>query len=181
MCIHSDEKAETYVWTEPAPPGMLNPFIAANGTPVGFDLRKNPRRANRDEFQRHDRYSLFSQPVKNVRLLCKDFPWAIEIKDEWVVCGKVWERIYEELQKEITETEWAMMKEERRGKVDRALRHREAESGNRDMKPKRIDWLGETTVFVGLDRDDALVRQRMLPGSKNEIDTWVIRMVRRER
>ena len=49
------------------------------------------------------------------------------------------------------------------------------------MRPKRIDWLGETTVFVGLDRDDALVRQRTLPGSKNEIDTWAIRMVRRER
>ena len=160
----------------PAPPGMLYPFIAVGGIPVLFDLRKDPRRANRHEFERHDRYSLFSQPVKNVRLVCKDFPWPIEIKDEWVVCGTIWEKVYNELQVYITESEWALASEEVRRRIDRAVRFREAETGNRELRPRRIDWLGEKTLFAGLERDNAYVQSAALPGKREMVDTWVIRL-----
>lgn len=158
---------------------MLYPFIAAAGTPVQFDLRKDPRRANRPEFERHDRYSLFSQPVKNVRLVCKDFPWPIEIKNEWIVCGTVWEKVYHELQAYITESEWTLAGEEVRRRINRAVRFREAETGNRELRPKRIDWLGEKTLFSGLEKDNGYVDGIALPGRKETVDTWVIRLTRR--
>ena len=144
-----------------------------------FDLRKDPRRASPQEFYRHSGWSLFSQPVKHARFVCRDFPWPVEIRDEWVTCGVVWEKIYHTLQEYITETEWAMASDAQRHKIERAVRFREAESGNRDLKPRRIDWLGETTVFNGLQKDNRFVREVSIPGKKENMDTWVIRLARR--
>ena len=169
--------------TEPAPPGLLNPFVAATpgGTPITFDMSKEPRKAKREEYLQHYRYSLFSEPTKNVRLVCKDFPWEIVIEDERVVCGTVWERIYHELQEPMTPFEWAAAGGKGRKKIDRAVRHREASSGNNGLKPRRIDWLGENTVFGGLERDGEFVKGLTLPGEEDDdMDTWVIRFSRRQ-
>ena len=171
--------------TEPAPPGMLNPFVAAapEGTPILFDMRKEPRKAKRDEYLQHHRYSLFSEPTRDLRLVCKDFPWEIVIEDEWVVCGTVWERLYHELQERITPFEWAVAGAKGRKKIDRAVRHREAQSGNSNLKPLRIDWLGENTIFSGLERGEDFVKELTLPGEEepeDEIDTWVVKFSRRQ-
>ncbi|KAJ3535951.1 hypothetical protein NM688_g6905 [Phlebia brevispora] len=163
----------------PAPSGVLYPYIAANRTPIPFDLRKNPRRARQQEFLQHHHYSLFSQPVREMRLVCKDFPWPIEIKDEWILCGTVWQRIYDTLQEYITDSEWAIASHERRGKIYRAVRWREAETGNRNMKPRRIDWLGEKTIFAGLLKDEAFVQEIAMPGHQESMDTWIIKLSRR--
>lgn len=141
-----------------------------------FDLRKEPRKANRDAFMQHCNYSILGQTVRTLRLVCKDFPWPIEIENEWVTCGVVWLSVYAALQHPITESEWAMASEKQRDKIKRAVRHREAESGNNDMKPKRIDWLGDVTVFAGLVRDDTFVKQVTMPGRKDTVDTWVVRL-----
>lgn len=163
----------------PAPSGALYSYIAANGLPVRLDLRKNPRRANPIDFQQHFGYSLFSQPVREIRLVCRSFPWPIELRGELVLCGIVWSTLYETLQENLTDSEWAMASESRRKIIDRAVRLREAESGNRNMKPKRIDWLGEKTVFAGLERDDNFVQEIAMPERQYSIDTWVIRMENR--
>ncbi|KAF7797612.1 hypothetical protein EIP86_008812 [Pleurotus ostreatoroseus] len=164
---------------EPAPEGAIYPYIAANGAPVRLDLRKNPRRANQVDFQRHSGYSLFSRPVKELRLVCKEFPWPMEIEEEWVICGAVWSRLYDTLQEYLTDSEWALASESRRKKIDRAVRLREAETGNSNLKARRIDWLGEKTVFAGLERDDNFVQEIALPERQDNMDTWVIRMIRR--
>lgn len=167
--------------TEPAPPGVVYPFIAANTqtTAVPFDMRKDPSRSAPTEYARHNRYSLFSQPVRHLRLVSREFPWVIEIADEWVTCGTVWMRVYTALQEYLTEIEWALASEERRRKIEKAVKHREAESGNRDLRPRRIDWLGEKTMFAGLEKDEQFVKQMKMPGQKQDVDTWIIRLDRR--
>ena len=144
-----------------------------------FDMRKEPRKSNKDAYKQHCNYSILGQALRNVRLVCKDFPWPIEIKEEWVTCGAVWQSVYTALQQPITESEWAMASEKQRDRIRRAVRHREAESGNNDMKPRRIDWLGDATVFAGLVRDDAFVKQVTMPGRKDSADTWVIQLAAR--
>lgn len=158
---------------------MLYSFIAASGTPVRFDLRKEPRNANRDEFYRHQGYSVLSQPVKCIRLLCREFPWPIEIMNERVTCGTVWTRIHAVLQEPITASEWTMASPDKQKQIEKARQRRAAETRDRDGTPRRIDWLGEMTVFVGLEKDDRLVRQMTMPGMRgNGIDTWVIRLTK---
>ncbi|KAJ3535952.1 hypothetical protein NM688_g6904 [Phlebia brevispora] len=164
---------------QPAQLSTVYPYIAAGPSAIPFDMRKNPRKSNRDQFLQHHLYSLFSHPVKQVRLVSQDFPWPIDLKDDWIVCGRVWEVVYAELQKEITPIEWAMATDKQRAKILKAKQHREYKSGNNNLRPLRIDWLGETTMFAGLEKDEAFTGQLTMPGNKENMDTWVIRFTKR--
>lgn len=158
------------IFPEPAPRGILYPSIAAGDSVILFDMRKDPSQSKRDEYLRHHRYSIFSNAVKHIRLVCKDFPWQIEIHDEWITCGTIWKRLYGELQEYITEAEWTMMNESRQEVVKKAMKLREAETGIMEMRPKRIDWL-DKPMFGGLEKDESFV-QRVTWSGKEAVETW---------
>ncbi|PSR73214.1 hypothetical protein PHLCEN_2v10935 [Hermanssonia centrifuga] len=163
-------------------PGTIYPYIAAgSGPPLRFDLREDLHKSNLKEYTRHNHYSLFIQPTKHARFICKEFPWAIEIKGEWVVCGAVWSKIYEALQEDITESEWAWIcdDERQRRELERAMKQRAEKTGDKTPRPKRIDWLGEMTIFEGLEKDDVYAKKILLPGKEECVETWVIRLGRR--
>ena len=44
-----------------------------------------------------------------------------------------------------------------------------------DKQLKRIDYLGDTTIFRGLYRDEEFERLRLLPGEKKCPETWVVK------
>ena len=41
-------------------------------------------------------------------------------------------------------------------------------------KPKNVDYLGKRFMFKGFYRDERYARQRMLPGSSEISDTWLL-------
>lgn len=156
----------------------IYPHIAAGRSPVPFDLRVKPREYDPDEYERHSRYSIFLQPTKRLRLICKNFPWTIEIKDEWVHCARVWDAIYDALQKPIKASEWALIAhdESKIREIKRAARKRLDKDENEDPRPKRIDWLDEMTLFRGLERDEAFAKAVLIPGKEEDVETCVIRL-----
>lgn len=154
--------------------------MAADGTPVQLDLRKKSEYAKREEFVRHAGYSLFINPVKNIRLICREFPWTIEIKGEWVTCGLVWKKLHEALWMRITDGEWVLIAGDRGRKrtVMRAMAKRLEERPDDDPVPLRIDYLGDTTIFKGLEKDAAYAEEVLMPG-RETCETWAIRLGRR--
>jgi len=60
-----------------------------------------------------------------------------------------------------------------REKIERAARKREEKDN--DKRLKRIDWLGDTTLFKGLEKDEEFERQRLLPCAQACPETWVVR------
>ncbi|KAG1860729.1 hypothetical protein DFJ58DRAFT_778675, partial [Suillus subalutaceus] len=44
---------------------------------------------------------------------------------------------------------------------------------------KRIDWLGDTSMFEGLEKDKEFEKKRHLPGSESVAETWVVRFGKR--
>lgn len=165
----------------PAPRDTLCPAIAfGNPRALRFDMRCDPRRAQPDAFAAHAGFSLFRAPVHTLRLVARAFPWPLALTGAWVVCGRVWDALHAALQERVTAAEWALLCADgaRREAVEQAMRRRLEEDPAGARVPLRIDWLGEETVFAGLERDDAFVQSVRLPGSE-ECETWVIRMVRR--
>ena len=158
--------------------GIIYPHIAAGHTAVPFDLRERPREHDAEQYDRHSRYSLFLQPVRRVRLVCKNFPWTVEVKDEWVFCARVWDAIYNALQKPIKRSEWALIAHDERkmSEIKRARDKRLERNPEDDQCPKRIDWLGEMTLFRGLERDEAFAKKILLPGKEENVETCVIRL-----
>lgn len=158
--------------------GTIYPHIAAGLSAAPFDLRKKPREYDPGQYDRHSRYSVFLQPTRRIRLVCKNFPWTIEIKDEWVYCARIWDAIYHSLQKPISKSEWALIAhdEEKKSEIKRARDKRLEQHRDEDTRPKRIDWLGEMTLFRGLERDEAFAKRILLPGKDENMETCVIRL-----
>lgn len=48
-----------------------------------------------------------------MRLICKNFPWTIEINEGWVYCARVWDAVYSALQQPIKPSEWALIAHDR--------------------------------------------------------------------
>ena len=45
-----------------------------------------------------------------------------------------------------------------------------------DKRPKRIDFLGDVTLFKGLERDEDYEKLRLLPLSTSVPDTWLVKL-----
>lgn len=93
-----------------------------------------------------------------------------------VTCGDVWKALHSALQEPLKDSEWALVNGtsgewSRRQRVEEAAAART--SGDTELL--RIDWLGEETVFRGLDREDDFARRRLLPGGEECEETWVVR------
>jgi hypothetical protein len=120
------------------------------------------------------------QPVSHIRLICRDLPWTIDIQAQVVVCGLIWERVHAELRRRMTDAEWALVCKDgcKRRTVEKTMKRRLEEFPSDDPMPLRIDYLGETTMFKGLEKDDAYAEKILMPG-REKCETWAIRLGRR--
>ena len=115
----------------------------------------------------------------HMRIVSKAFPWQIDIVSPGnVTCEDVWNSLWSALQQPIEDSEWGFLIREKKSKeiVDAAVRRRLELDPASDRRPKRIDYLGNMTLFRGLEKDDEFAKLRQLPYSKNCEETWVVRL-----
>lgn len=148
----------------------------AKGKAIEIDLRRSDYKEGKG-LQACTGYSLLAKPVKDIQLVCREFPWVIQIKGEWVTCGLVWKSVHRALRKPITDTDWGFIARDgnRRLTVEKAMKKRLAEDPKDVAMPLRVDYLGDKAVFKGLEKDDEFVEKFLMPG-RDKWDTWVIRL-----
>lgn len=66
-----------------------------------------------------------------------------------------------------------MSDDKRRKIIEEAAKKRT--EGDNDKRFRRIDWLGETVMFKGLDKDEEFEKLRLLPGNQACPDTWLVK------
>ncbi|KAG8963261.1 hypothetical protein FRC03_003207 [Tulasnella sp. 419] len=122
--------------------------------------------------------------VPKMRIVCKNLPWPIVVKNPTgVTIRDVLEALHTELQKPFTEGEWWIAQDEDRKRVSDAWeRGCAANSGLKRKKEdglKRVDWLGDHTLFAGLSRtsrgDEELIKKRC-QDPKVQAECWVLIM-----
>jgi len=156
----------------------LNPILAADTTLVRFDVQKKPHSEILSSTYYSNRQApATATPVTHMRLFSKAFPWSIDIMNTPVInCEQVWDAVYAALQEPLADSEWGLIvdDEECRKRLEKAARKR-AEIDEEGKALKRIDWLGEKTLFKGLEKDEEFTRARLLPGLKACSETWVVK------
>ncbi|KAG6891562.1 hypothetical protein C0992_003589 [Termitomyces sp. T32_za158] len=153
-------------------------LLASDATRLQWDVRDAPPSIHPTTFYQHRHTIATQNSVKKLRIISKAFPWTIEIESpDPITCEMVWEGLYQGLQQPMQDSEWGMlcsMKKGQREAVEKAAKKRR-ELNQEDGQPlKRIDYLGEATMFAGLDRDEEFVKLRLFPGSTGVPDTWVV-------
>ena len=95
-----------------------------------------------------------------------------------VTCEDVWESLYAALQQPIVDSEWGFIIKDTKQKeaMEAAMKKRIESDPNSDKRPKRIDYLGNVTLFRGLGRDEEFVKLRLMPHSLPCAETWVIKL-----
>ena len=114
-----------------------------------------------------------------MRLISKAFPWSIEIMTEAnVTCEDVWRSLYNSLQQKIADSEWGFLirQEGQLAKIEASVKKRLEADPKADKHPKRIDVLGDATIFRGLELDSNFAKMRLLPLSPKCDETWVVRL-----
>ena len=95
-----------------------------------------------------------------------------------VTCEDVWESLYAALQQPIVDSEWGFIIKDAKQKeaMEAAVKKRIEGESNADKRPKRIDYLGNVTLFKGLSKDDDFIKLRLMPHSPPRAETWVIKL-----
>ncbi|KAG8929193.1 hypothetical protein FRC03_006350 [Tulasnella sp. 419] len=124
-------------------------------------------------------------PVAKMRLISRDIPWMIIIKNPTgVTVRDVLEHLYQGLQVPFTEGEWWIAAPEERDKALQTYQHNTsgdiaAEQGRTaEGGIKRVDWLGDNTILVGISktaRDEAFLQERVTD-KKVHAETWVLQL-----
>lgn len=158
----------------------LNPSLAEDTTLLRFDVKQKPSAALLASTYYANRHTFaLAAPTRHMRLISKSFPWQIDIVTPTnVTCEDVWESLYAALQEPIVDSEWGfIIKDTTHKKAMEAATNKRIEGDpNSDKRPKRIDYLGNTTLFKGLTKDDDFVKLRLLPHSPGCTETWVIKL-----
>jgi len=155
----------------------LNPLLASDTTRLRFNVKRKPQEIEAATYFSHKDVSATEAGVKKLRLISKAFPWTIDIDSPVpVTCEAVWEALYHALQEPIADSEWGLILsiKKQREVVEKAAKKRLEEDRGGEVKLRRIDYLGEATMFKGLDRDDDFEKLRLLPSAKGCPDTWVV-------
>lgn len=168
-------------------------------------MRRDPKIEAAASVYFHNRLSpAVASGTNEVRLISKSFPWTIDIfapPYTAVTCEMVWDGVFQCLQHTIVDSEWGFIvtnEKRKRELVMKMAKRREGMSvpvgaGNIGAVPgmdqvmmqqqqagakvyKRIDYLGDATVFRGLERDDELMQLRYMPDLKPVSETWVVKM-----
>lgn len=92
-----------------------------------------------------------------------------------ITCRDIWDAVYNALQQDLDDSEWGMMVMEKKWRetVEKAAKMRMDEDRSSN-KLKRIDLLGESTMFKGLEKDEELENVRLLPGMEACPETWFV-------
>jgi hypothetical protein len=156
-------------------------MLAADATMLRYDVRSLPKDAIVSSMYLPTCYTpCLETHTSHIRLISKAFPWTIDVKSPQgtVTCELIWDAIYHGLQEPLADSEWgaAVVDKERREIILKAAKAREAK--DKDKRLKRIDWLGGTTVFGGLERDGDFEKLRLLPGVQTCPETWVLQLTK---
>jgi hypothetical protein len=118
--------------------------------------------------------------VPKLRLVAKECPWAITVKNpEGVTVTDCLEAVYTALDQPMTEGEWWIAQDEERAKILETYKHNCSDAAGTPKKRKleegvkRIDYLGERTLVVGLTKDDGLIKARF-PDKKEQAEALVL-------
>ncbi|KAH7925646.1 hypothetical protein BV22DRAFT_1064576 [Leucogyrophana mollusca] len=159
----------------------LNPALAVDMTHVRYDLRKPPSSGILfSTYQQVCHTAALDSVTTEFRVISKAFPWTIDIKvpgTSIVTCGAIWDAMYAMLQEPIADSEWGLVIHDKARKeaIEKAAKARQDASKDGDKKLKRIDWLGDTTLFKGLEKDEDFEKKRLLPGTPAYSETWVVK------
>lgn len=169
----------------------LHPFLMASPVPLIYDLRFPPTYL---EFPSTSPYagcgyellfvSLTPERPRQLRLISPDFPWAFDIGpdpsagEEGVTCLDVLTTLHAALQRPLTDTEWGTAGDDKRASLIRARDRRSMiQPGLVQREPLllRVDWLGSRVAFMGLTKDEAFAKSRLIPGGGEPPEIWVVK------
>ncbi|KAG2101319.1 uncharacterized protein F5147DRAFT_314507 [Suillus discolor] len=179
-----------------------HPFLAPPSAPLIYDLRYSPTSLRFPfpspfagcgyEFLR---VPLTSERPRQIRLISPYLPWAFDIGssagEEVVTCLDVLSTLHAALQYPLTDTEWGAAGDDKRASLvrarDRRLWIQFALHGSSNPASRtrptvqreplllRVDWLGSSVAFMGLVKDEAFARRRLVPGGRERPETWVVK------
>ncbi|KAG1827771.1 hypothetical protein EV424DRAFT_596472 [Suillus variegatus] len=179
-----------------------HPFLAPPSVPLIYDLRYSPTSLRfppsspfADCGYEFLRVPLTSDRPRQIRLISPYFPWAFDIGpsagEEVVTCLDVLSTLHVALQCPLTDTEWGTAGDDKRASLIRARDRRLwiqlalHGSSNRVAHTRptvqreplllRVDWLGSSVAFMGLVKDEAFARRRLVPGGMEPPETWVMK------
>ncbi|KAG0701284.1 hypothetical protein DFH29DRAFT_806464 [Suillus ampliporus] len=159
----------------------LNPTLASDMTHVRYDIRKAPQEGIMlSTWHQISHIPALASPTYNVHIISKAFPWSIDIRapaGSVVTCGAIFDALHAMLQEPIADSEWGIvaLDKSRREAIEKAAKARQDKDKDKDKKLKRVDWLGDTPMFKGLEKDEEFEKKRLLPGSTGVAETWVVR------
>lgn len=157
----------------------LNPILAADTTLLRYDVRNKPKETILSStYYSNCHTPCLGTPTSHIRLISKAFPWTIDVKSAHgsITCELIWDAIYFGLQEPLADSEWgiAVVDKDRRESILKAAKKREEK--DKDSLLKRIDWLGDTTLFRGLEQDGEFEKARLLPRGQGCPETWVVKL-----
>lgn len=116
-----------------------------------------------------------SSKVKTMKIICNRYKWDIDVKrasgEDRILLKQVLDGIYESLHEPLTESEWDELSAgaKRNAHISRGVRLTHDETSFKvDGRMRRVDVLGERTIFSGLQMDDTS-------------DDWVMHLAARPR
>jgi hypothetical protein len=157
----------------------LNPALAEDTTLIRFDIKQRPAKSILAQaFQASRKEFALATTTKHMRLISKAFPWSIEIVSEAnITCEDVWRALWNSLQQNIADSEWGfIVREQGYEMIEKSVKKRVAADPKADKHPKRIDFLGDMTLFRGLEQDNDYAKLRLLPLTQKCDETWVVKL-----
>jgi len=160
----------------------LHPVLAVDSVQFYWDVRKKPGyEIHQATFHTNKDDPVFRDGSRNMRLFSKQMPWTIDIKieDQSLAFNVllVWDAVYKALQQEVLDAEWALIGNDKKQKERMEKAWAERTRGKTNKKLRRIDWLGNTVMFRGLERDDDFIRtHRLRPGETLMAYDWMLRL-----
>ncbi|KAG1815049.1 uncharacterized protein BJ212DRAFT_1273516 [Suillus subaureus] len=148
-----------------------------------FDIRRPPQEGIvPSTWSQISRIPALELPTFKILIISKAFPWSIVIRaptGSVVTCGAIFEELHKQLQRHIEDVEWAIVADDktRTEAIEKAAESRQEK--DKVNRLKRIDWLGDTSMFEGLEKDKELEKKRHLSGSTSVAETWVARFGKR--
>ncbi|KAG1792120.1 hypothetical protein EV424DRAFT_1609467 [Suillus variegatus] len=164
-----------------------HPFLAPPSAPLIYDLRYSPTSLR----------FLSPSPFagcgygSSAHTFLGRLTSAPNAGEEVVTCLDVLSTLHAALQCPLTDTEWGTAGDDKRASLirarDRRLWIRLALHGSSNPAPRtrptvqreplllRVDWLGSSVAFMGLVKDEAFARRRLVPGGRERPETWVVK------
>ncbi|KAJ3783530.1 hypothetical protein GGU10DRAFT_51036 [Lentinula aff. detonsa] len=156
----------------------LHHILAVDCTTLKIDLKQKPRAViNASTFYAYAGMYAMAIPTTHIRLVSKAFPWSIEIKSTTpITCEAIWDALHSALQEHIADSEWGLVVGEKKPRetIEKAAKKRTESDSDKALK--RIDWLGDSTIFRGLEKVEEFQKIRLLPGAEPCAETWVVKM-----